>query len=543
MNSCCFSNNYASFSQSSSIADGGAIYNQLARLTVNNCTFLDNHADSAAGGGAVWSTGGFPATVNNCTFLVNHADSSSGGGAIRDDSGSPVTVNNCTFVGNIATNSSGGGVYTTGNLGMTNCILYTNTASSGAEVYCGNTLSLVTSLTGPEPLSSASIASGSSVTSGDLFGYNPLLAPFGNYGGPTPTLWPSPGSPAINVGSDSVTSFLGFDQRGLPRKAGTHVDIGAVEVEPTDTNAANAIVTTTADSGFGSLRIAALLAGSGTTNRITFASSLSNQTIVLLNGEIFLTNNITVDASALAGGIQINGNSHSRIFEIAANSTVVLNSLTIANGHAYAPNYGGGGILSQGTLTINNSTIAHNDASYGDGGGIYSISGPLTVNNCVITGNKSESPGGGISTSGSPLTVINSTISGNESESDNGGGLAVYGPMTVNNCTISGNAADDGGGGMDLENVMSVINNSTISGNESSGDGNPSESGGGGGGLVVRGGTTELNNCTIAGNQANFGGGISVPLPGIVTLRNCTIAQESSQRVRRGRYSYQQLLF
>ncbi|MEJ2509905.1 MAG: choice-of-anchor Q domain-containing protein, partial [Gammaproteobacteria bacterium] len=50
-------------------------------------------------------------------------------------------------------------------------------------------------------------------------------------GGPTQTAPPLAGSPALDAGDDSVTDFLSTDQRGNPRLSGTHVDIGAVEVQ------------------------------------------------------------------------------------------------------------------------------------------------------------------------------------------------------------------------------------------------------------------------------------------------------------------------
>ncbi len=56
----------------------------------------------------------------------------------------------------------------------------------------------------------------------------PQLASLGNYGGPTQTMPPLPGSPAIDAGSDATNIFT-TDQRGYPRIAGAHVDIGAVE--------------------------------------------------------------------------------------------------------------------------------------------------------------------------------------------------------------------------------------------------------------------------------------------------------------------------
>jgi hypothetical protein len=45
------------------------------------------------------------------------------------------------------------------------------------------------------------------------------------------TMPPFGGSPAIDAGVDSVTSFLTTDQRGYPRESGAHVDIGAVEAQ------------------------------------------------------------------------------------------------------------------------------------------------------------------------------------------------------------------------------------------------------------------------------------------------------------------------
>jgi hypothetical protein len=78
------------------------------------------------------------------------------------------------------------------------------------------------------------------LTGSDLFGFdatpiNPLLGPPANNDGATPTLALLPGSPAIDAGDDSLTAT---DQRGLPRKSGAHVDIGAFEVQ--QVNAANA---------------------------------------------------------------------------------------------------------------------------------------------------------------------------------------------------------------------------------------------------------------------------------------------------------------
>jgi hypothetical protein len=165
----------------------------------------------------------------------------------------------------------------------------------------------------------------------------------------------------------------------------------------------------------------------------------------------------------------------------ATTATVVLSWLTIRNGSARYSSVGssgdGGGIYnSNGTLTINNSTVSSNVANGGrciilftrarcyggNGGGIHSSNGTLTINNSTISGNVAMIPcrfascvaggGGGISFSGT-LTINNSTISGNASGiSPNlvslpfGGGIGSAGTLTISNSTISANSAVDGGG-------------------------------------------------------------------------------------------------
>jgi hypothetical protein len=67
--------------------------------------------------------------------------------------------------------------------------------------------------------------SGTVSGTGDVFSDTPLLAPLGNYGGPTQTMALLPGSPAIDAGT--ATGAPTTDQRGFGRVGA--VDIGAFE--------------------------------------------------------------------------------------------------------------------------------------------------------------------------------------------------------------------------------------------------------------------------------------------------------------------------
>ena len=133
------------------------------------------------------------------------------------------------------------------------------------------------------------------------------------------------------------------------------------------------VTSTNDDASVGSLRT--ILANAPANATITFATNLSGQTITLTNYEFFLSNNVTIDASALMGGIQINGDHFFRIFYIQTNTTVVLNSLTLTNSYVSGTsafpvngsNGYGGAIYNAGTLTLNQAVLAGNLATGGSG--------------------------------------------------------------------------------------------------------------------------------------------------------------------------------
>ncbi|TVP76785.1 MAG: hypothetical protein EA353_11555 [Puniceicoccaceae bacterium] len=150
--------------------------------------------------GGIYNSGTL--TLNRSTLSGNSAFL---GGGIYNYFGGTVTLNQSTLSGNSAS-SSGGGISNGGALMLTNSIVAGNTAFSGGNI-AGHFEEF-----------------GSNLTSGD-----PLLAPLGDYGGPTQTMPPLPGSLAINAaGSINPGST---DQRGFPRLVSSGLDIGAVEFQ------------------------------------------------------------------------------------------------------------------------------------------------------------------------------------------------------------------------------------------------------------------------------------------------------------------------
>jgi len=196
---------------------GGGIYNG-GTLTVNQSTLSGNNAN---GGGGVYNGGVL--TVNQSTLSGNTASSFSLGGGINN--GGTLTVNQSTLSGNTANGGgAGGGIYNTGTLTFLNSIVAGNAGASDIDNESSETIA------GTNVVKTL-VDNGTTVNNGSIISAVPLLAALGNYGGPTQTMPPLSGSPAIDAGSDSATDTFATDQRGLPRLSGQHVDIGAVEVQ------------------------------------------------------------------------------------------------------------------------------------------------------------------------------------------------------------------------------------------------------------------------------------------------------------------------
>jgi hypothetical protein len=283
-------------------------------------------------------------------------------------------------------------------------------------------------------------------------------------------------------------------------------------------------VTNLLAGGTGSLRQAILSANATPgADTITFTAGLQG-TITLTSGELDITDSLTITGPG-AGQIAVSGNNASRVFKVAAGSTVSISGLTIENGSYWIFGDAGAGIANWGTLTLDGVTVANNYAHGGEsawGGGILNR-GTLTVQNSLITNNTDATTagggGGGIENYGN-LTVVNSTLSNNQ-VGGNGGAIdnEPAAVVSITGSTISGNTSNDGGGIYNYDGTVQITS-STVSGN----------TGGFGGGGILNSGDTSgegvltISDSTIAANIGyGGGGGILTGSSSQVTVSNSTI--------------------
>ncbi|MEO5914471.1 MAG: choice-of-anchor D domain-containing protein [Luteolibacter sp.] len=240
---------------------GGAILNK-GLLTLTQCTLVGNSGDS---GGAIQCTGG-TLLLENCTLSGNTATGSSGG-AIRNNDGSVALVQ-CTLTGNAAL--YGGAIFNvSGSLKLYQCTVTGNdTSDFGGAIDCDSSLSIYNSIVagntsptdggdiinhsqssfvhlGANIIQDYVIETGGLQSGQAIINAAPTLAPLGNYGGPTQTMPPLPGSPALDAGLnqyayDAEQIALSTDQRGAgytrlfdaDADGSSVVDIGAAESAP-----------------------------------------------------------------------------------------------------------------------------------------------------------------------------------------------------------------------------------------------------------------------------------------------------------------------
>jgi len=270
-------------------------------------------------------------------------------------------------------------------------------------------------------------------------------------------------------------------------------------------------VTSTADSGPGSLRSALLGAEDGTV--ITFDTSLLGDTI-RLQRELQVCSDVIIQGPG-AGHLAISGENTCRILRIMEGRHVEISGLGLARGQTPAGE-DGAAILAEGNIQLTNCLVTRNHAD--DDGGAISISGPnaaAALDSCVVNYNSCGDDGGGLRCFEGTLTINASTVAHNASPSY-GGGLSSNGTVTITNSTFAYNEAAQFGGGIRNFGSGSLTCVNTTLVHNTCGDR---------GAGISTAAAVDLNFCTITENQApDLGGGIRIAGSGSCAIRNTLVA-------------------
>jgi CSLREA domain-containing protein len=190
------------------------------------------------------------------------------------------------------------------------------------------------------------------------------------------------------------------------------------------------------------------------------------------NGDLDITDDTTVRGAG-ADRTTIDGAGLDRVFEVASGTTALIADMTITGGDAVGGGRSseiglGGGVLNQGTATIERVALVHDNAD--GGGGLFTIPGThLTIRDSLIADNTAYEGGGVRIDSGAE--IVNTTITRNvlvvpttdyiahpkavvvpavDEISGWGGGIDHRGgdDVAIVNSTITDNHAIKGGGGL-----------------------------------------------------------------------------------------------
>lgn len=263
-------------------------------------------------------------------------------------------------------------------------------------------------------------------------------------GGPVPT-----GIVTVALGSKSCTGTVaaghctlspnsgGAGQTLTATYAGDALSQGSTTSVLQDVNACpNQFVTTTADSGPGSLR--QVIGSACARDLIQFDIPGAGPHTILLTSGPLVVDKVIWFLGPFDERVRISGNHASRVFDVTG-AGAVFTGLEIVDGAADE----GAGIRTVGGTTIDGVTLSGNVATV-RGGALLASSAPyVEIFASTLSGN--SAPAGGAVWSDSPLVIANATVTKN----DGGGAAIVNGDPN----SLTANSIIAGNNGPSVENT------------------------------------------------------------------------------------------
>ncbi len=555
---------------------GGAVYvsTKGKLVTISNSTFSDNRAiaETAAwsDAGALYLRGLEGAVISNSTISGNSCVDA-GGGVYVDNS--LMTVYNSTITGNSAHALDAGGIQTTvdGSVALYSTIIAGQ--QQGYDIETDHETSPVIidhclwNSTNVNEITSSYIGLAAFAISDSQDVTDPLLHVLADNGGQTLTHVPMAMSLAIDKGSNELSLLT--DQRGQARTAGEQTDIGAVELQSSNTAPIADIIAPSDESVFDE-GVDIVFVGTGTDSEDGVLSGASIVWSSDRDGILGTGASLTVSTLSLGSHIirltvtDSGGADHVDAIVITITGDEPIYDIVVLNG-----NDSGVGSLRQAvsdaaegdiigfdgavtTISLHSEILINKDLSI-DGAGHITLSGSnqtrlfylykngleLQVNLSGLTMdaayNTANVYGGALYNKGEVLALSNCTFSNNTVEtlisgSVYGGACYLNGPTTISHCLFIGNEAigrgDDilnkaktaFGGALYVKNVDVIITDSRFTANNARGAGDTTAYDYGYGGAVyVNSSVSEMlltiTNTTI---DANIAQGVSLAYGGAI---------------------------
>lgn len=240
---------------------------------------------------------------------------------------------------------------------------------------------------------------------------------------------------------------------------------------------------------------------------------------IFLNDLSIIRGVALTEAEEDGGGILLNDG-----YVSINNCSILDNSALTSGGGIYR---GGGAFTDRGSCSITNTMIKNNHAA--SGGGIYCRDESIIIDTCEFNSNTASSEGGAISHRGSNLIISNSLFRENISTQGNGGGINIFAGevIDISSTVFEGNSALYGGA-LYLNHTANITNTDFIKNNAENGgamylrdtltmdkvDFRENIATSNGGGMVNFGGIVTANQVSFSGNRiegedVGEGGGLS----------------------------------
>jgi predicted outer membrane repeat protein len=256
-------------------------------------------------------------------------------------------------------------------------------------------------------------------------------------------------------------------------------------------------------------------------DRISFDPALfdSGPAEIVLDGSALEISDDTIIEGPGADLLMIDADGKSWVIDVSMIATVEIQGVTISGGYGDR----GGGIHSNGTLTLTEVAFTDNDAQL-YGAAIYT-EGPLSISDSTFVNNYTDGNGGAINNHKADILIEGCLFSNNEAVNEGGAVHNYAGDVTIHSSVFTGNNSGDGGGAVtNLSGATMEIANSIFSGNSTIANG----------GAIYNFLNSNLSiyNSTVSGNWASGdGGGVHSQSGSTLLLANTIVSLNESNNV------------